>query len=57
LPASVHVHSGKAEEKVVTVIHASEALLPEGWAKDVRIGVENGRIAAVTAGCPAEASD
>ena len=57
LPALVRVHSGKAEEKVVTVIHASEALLPEGWAKDVRIGVEDGRIVTVTTGVPAEAGD
>ena len=41
----------------MTVIHASEALLPEGWAKDVRISVEDGRIAAVTTGVPAEAGD
>ena len=41
----------------MTVIHASEALLPEGWAKDVRIGVEDGRIVTVTTGVPAEAGD
>ena len=35
------------------ILHAATALLPEGWAKDVRIRVEAGRIAEVTAGVPA----
>lgn len=33
------------------LIHAEGALLPEGWARDVGVRVEGGRIAAVTAGC------
>lgn len=32
------------------ILHAKTALLPDGWAKDVRIRVEAGRIAEVTAG-------
>jgi formimidoylglutamate deiminase len=32
------------------ILHAETALLPEGWAKDVRIIVENGRIASVSHG-------
>ena len=34
------------------ILHTASALLPEGWAKDVRITVEGGRIAEVTAGVP-----
>ena len=34
------------------ILHAKTALLPEGWAKDVRIRVEDGRIAEVTVGVP-----
>ncbi|MES2916038.1 MAG: formimidoylglutamate deiminase [Pseudomonadota bacterium] len=34
------------------ILHAAAALLPEGWARDVRIRVEDGRIAEVTAGVP-----
>ena len=41
----------------MTVIHAKEALLPEGWARDVRIAVAEGRIAAVEAGAPPQAGD
>lgn len=40
----------------MTVYHAGRALLPEGWARDVRIDVEGGRIASVTQ-APAEAGD
>jgi formimidoylglutamate deiminase len=36
------------------ILHAATALLPEGWAKDVRVRVEEGRIAEVTAGVPAQ---
>jgi formimidoylglutamate deiminase len=37
------------------VIHAAQALLPAGWARDVRVEVEaEGRIAAVTAGARPE---
>ena len=34
------------------ILHATTALLPEGWAKDVRIRVEAGRVAEVTVGVP-----
>ncbi|MFN3280627.1 MAG: formimidoylglutamate deiminase [Tabrizicola sp.] len=34
------------------ILHAASALLPDGWARDVRIRVEGGRIAEVTAGVP-----
>ena len=34
----------------MTTLHAAEALLPEGWASNVRIAVSGGRIAAVAAG-------
>ena len=32
----------------MTRIHAERALLPEGWARDVAVIVEDGRIVAVT---------
>ncbi len=35
--------------------HAAQALLPQGWARDVRIDCADGRIVAVTAGVPAGA--
>ncbi|MBT9371781.1 formimidoylglutamate deiminase [Rhizobium sp. CSW-27] len=38
-------------------IHAKSALLPEGWRNDVRLTIEDGRIAAIEAGIPAEAGD
>jgi len=34
------------------MIHSATALLPEGWAKDVRVTVEHGRIAGVSRGTP-----
>ena len=34
------------------ILHAATALLPEGWAQDVRIRIEGGRIAEVTSGTP-----
>ena len=34
------------------ILHAQSALLPEGWASDVRIEVEGGRIVSVTSGSP-----
>lgn len=34
------------------ILHAAQALLPEGWAKDVRLRVEKGRIVEVTTGVP-----
>ena len=38
----------------MTVIHAKTALLPAGWANDVRIEIVDSRIAAVTAGASPE---
>ncbi|WP_309664279.1 formimidoylglutamate deiminase [Tabrizicola sp.] len=35
------------------ILHARSALLPQGWAKEVRIVVEGGRIAEVTVNAPA----
>lgn len=35
------------------ILHAETALLPEGWARDVRIRIEAGRIAEVTTGVKA----
>ena len=34
----------------MTILHAKTALLPEGWAKDVRIEIAGGRIAGVAVG-------
>jgi formimidoylglutamate deiminase len=36
----------------MSVLHAKTALLPEGWANDVRIEIADGRIARVQAGVP-----
>jgi formimidoylglutamate deiminase len=36
------------------ILHAKTALLPEGWATDVRIRMAEGRIVEVTAGAPRE---
>jgi formimidoylglutamate deiminase len=36
------------------ILHAASALLPEGWATDVRIRIEAGRIAEVTPGLPGQ---
>jgi formimidoylglutamate deiminase len=36
------------------ILHTATALLPDGWAKDVRIRVEDGRIAEVTKGVPGQ---
>ena len=41
----------------MTTIHAAEALLPDGWARDVRIALAGGRIGAVATGVPAEPGD
>ena len=38
-------------------IHAGTALLPDGWANDVRIGIEAGRISSVDAGVSPFAGD
>jgi len=39
------------------MIHARSALLPAGWAADVRVAVAGGRIASVAAGAAPEAGD
>ena len=41
----------------IHAIHAVRARLPEGWAESVRVTVEGGRIAAVSAGQGAKAGD
>ena len=41
----------------MTVIYAKTALLPEGWAKDVMVVVEEGRIASVETGVPGSGVD
>ena len=41
----------------MNAIFASLALLADGWADDVRLEIEDGRIAAVRTGMPAEESD
>lgn len=41
----------------MTTLHAAEALLPEGWAKDVRIAISAGRIVAVSRGAEPLAGD
>ena len=40
-----------------TVLHAESALLPAGWARSVRITVEDGRFAEVSANTPARPGD
>lgn len=39
----------------MTIIHARQALLPEGWADAVTVTLDGGRIAAVSTGAPAPA--
>ena len=41
----------------MTSIHVKSALTPAGWQADVRLTIEGGRIATVTAGVAAEAGD
>ena len=41
----------------VTTIHAAQALLPEGWRADVRLGLRGGMFAAVDADAPAQPGD
>lgn len=41
----------------MTAIHAAAALLPAGWAREVRVTLEGARIAAVEAGAAARAGD
>ncbi len=38
-------------------LHCESALLPDGWARDVRLGLEDGRIATLETGVPAQAGD
>ncbi|MFN4201530.1 MAG: formimidoylglutamate deiminase [Tabrizicola sp.] len=38
------------------ILHAASALLPDGWARDVRIRMEGGRIVEVKAGVPGSGS-
>ncbi|GAB3052854.1 formimidoylglutamate deiminase [Stenotrophomonas tumulicola] len=40
-----------------TAFHASHALLPQGWARDVRVQVVDGRIGDITVGQAAQAGD
>ena len=41
----------------MSVLHAASALLPEGWARDVRIALSDGTIESVEPGAPARAGD
>ena len=41
----------------MAVIHARQALLADGWAKDVRVGFEGGRISSVETGVAAAVGD
>lgn len=41
----------------MSVLHFAEALLPGGWARDVRITTEGGRILSVDADAPAEGAE
>jgi formiminoglutamate deiminase len=41
----------------MTILHCTDALLPSGWTRDVRVRLAEGRIAAVEAGRAAEAGD
>ncbi|MBL8579058.1 MAG: formimidoylglutamate deiminase [Mesorhizobium sp.] len=46
-----------SEKKFDFTLYAGEALLPDGWAKDVRIAVAGGRLASVEAGVSAGMDD
>jgi formiminoglutamate deiminase len=41
----------------LSVLHAARALTPEGWKSDVRVTIEQGAIAAVEIGAPAQEGD
>lgn len=41
----------------MSTIHARKALLADGWADDVRLGVARGHIASISAGMPADPGD
>ena len=45
------------QETIGTVVAAHAALLPGGWARDVRITLANGQIAGIETGAPAEPGD
>ena len=45
---------GDAQETIGTVVAAHAALLPGGWARDVRITLANGRIAGIETGGASE---
>jgi formimidoylglutamate deiminase len=44
-------------EPPMTAIHAATALLPDGWAREVRVTARAGAIASVAAGAPPEPGD
>ena len=41
----------------MSTLHASSALLPEGWTSDVRIAIEGGAITAIERGAPPREGD
>jgi formimidoylglutamate deiminase len=43
-------------KRVAMILSAASALLPQGWARDVRIRIDGGRIAEVTTGAPGPGS-
>jgi formiminoglutamate deiminase len=44
-------------DPAMTTLHAAAALLPEGWAENVRIAISGGRVVAVSPGVAAQAGD
>lgn len=42
---------------MMPALHFAQALLPQGWARDVRLTLERGRIATITTDAPAEPDD
>lgn len=51
------MHRVRAGQPDMQAIFAAEALLPGGWASDVRIAVDRGRIAGVETAAAPEKSD
>ena len=47
----------QSEDMEQTHFWLEQALLPQGWARDVRLGVQDGRIVSLQCGMPAEADD
>ena len=41
----------------MTILHFAEAMLPQGWARDVRVTIADGVIARVETGAAAQAGD